>query len=77
MPVAQKAQTIPLTVVVIVSAKDKRGQLFICVHNETLSVVAMRVSNKECSPLRNPRFGLAAMEFRPKVDYENIKLRFT
>ncbi len=26
---------------------------------------------------RNPRFGLAAMEFRLKVDYENIKLRFT
>jgi hypothetical protein len=26
---------------------------------------------------RNQRFGLAAMEFRLKVDYENIKLRFT
>jgi hypothetical protein len=25
----------------------------------------------------NPRFGLAAIEFRLKVDYENIKLRFT
>jgi hypothetical protein len=29
----------------------KRRQLFICVHNETLSV-AMRISNPDCSPLR-------------------------
>jgi hypothetical protein len=28
---------------------DKRGQLFIGTHNETLSVVAMRVSNDGCS----------------------------
>jgi hypothetical protein len=30
----------------------KRRQLFIRVHNETLSVVAMRVSNEDCSPAR-------------------------
>ena len=30
----------------------KRGQLFIRVHNETLSVVAMRVNNPDCSPIR-------------------------
>jgi hypothetical protein len=29
---------------------DKRGQLFIRVHNETLSVIAMRVRNPDCSP---------------------------
>jgi hypothetical protein len=28
---------------------DKRRQLFICSHNETLSVAAMRVSNEDCS----------------------------
>jgi hypothetical protein len=31
----------------------KRSQLFIRVHDETLSVVAMRVSNPDCSPLRS------------------------
>ena len=30
---------------------QKRGQLFIRVHNETLSVAAMRVSNPDCWPL--------------------------
>jgi hypothetical protein len=30
---------------------DKRGQLFIRAHNETLSVVAVRVSNPDCSPV--------------------------
>jgi hypothetical protein len=30
---------------------NKRRQLFIRVHNETLSVVAMRVCNKDCSPV--------------------------
>jgi hypothetical protein len=30
---------------------DKRRQLFIGVHNETLSVVPMRVSNPERSPV--------------------------
>jgi len=29
----------------------KRSQLFIRTHNETLSVVAMRVSNPDCSPV--------------------------
>jgi hypothetical protein len=29
---------------------DKRGQLFIGTHNETLSVVTMRVNNPDCSP---------------------------
>jgi hypothetical protein len=29
----------------------KRHQLFICTHNETLSVVAMRVSNPDRSPV--------------------------
>jgi hypothetical protein len=29
---------------------QKRGQLLICTHNETLSVAAMRVSNKDRSP---------------------------
>jgi hypothetical protein len=28
----------------------KRSELFIRVHNETLSVVAMRVNNPDCSP---------------------------
>src|SRR5438128_293571 len=31
---------------------DKRSQLFIRTHNETLSVVAMRVSNPDYSPAR-------------------------
>ena len=31
---------------------QKRSQLFIRVHNETLSVVPMRVSNPDCSPVR-------------------------
>jgi hypothetical protein len=30
----------------------KRSQPFICTHNETLSVVAMRVSNPDRSPAR-------------------------
>ena len=30
----------------------KRSQLFICVHNVTLSVAPMRISNPDCSPLR-------------------------
>ena len=30
---------------------DKRGQLFIRSHNETLSVVSMRVNNPDCSPV--------------------------
>jgi hypothetical protein len=30
---------------------DKRGQLFIRVHNETLSIVVMRVGNKDRSPV--------------------------
>jgi hypothetical protein len=29
---------------------QKRRQLFISVHNETLSVVTMRVNNPDCSP---------------------------
>jgi hypothetical protein len=29
---------------------NKRGQLFIGSHNETLSVSAMRISNPDCSP---------------------------
>jgi len=29
----------------------KRGQLFIGAHNETLSIIAMRVSNEDCSPV--------------------------
>jgi hypothetical protein len=33
---------------------QKRGQLFIRTHNETLSVAAMRISNPDCSPIRNP-----------------------
>jgi hypothetical protein len=28
----------------------ERSQLFICTHNEPLSIVAMRVSNPDCSP---------------------------
>jgi len=31
---------------------EKRGQLFIGTHNETLSVVAMRVNNPDRSPVR-------------------------
>jgi hypothetical protein len=30
---------------------QKRGQYFVGSHNETLSVVAMRVSNPDCSSL--------------------------
>jgi hypothetical protein len=30
----------------------KRSQLFLRVHNETLSIAAMCVCNEECSPLR-------------------------
>jgi hypothetical protein len=30
---------------------QKRSQLFIRVHNETLSVAAMRVCNPDCSPV--------------------------
>jgi hypothetical protein len=30
---------------------QKRGQLFICVHNETLSVIAVGVHNPDCSPV--------------------------
>jgi hypothetical protein len=26
----------------------ERGQLFICVHNETLSIIAMRIYNEDC-----------------------------
>jgi hypothetical protein len=31
---------------------NKRSQHFIGVHNETLSVVAMRINNSDCSPMR-------------------------
>jgi hypothetical protein len=31
---------------------DKRSQFFIRTHNETLSVVAVRVNNPDCSPAR-------------------------
>jgi len=31
---------------------DKRGEPFIRTHNETLSVIAMRVSNEDRSPAR-------------------------
>jgi hypothetical protein len=31
---------------------QKRRQLFICMHNETLLIAAMRVSNRDRSPLR-------------------------
>jgi hypothetical protein len=31
---------------------QKTGQLFLRVYNETLSVVAVRVSNEDCSPVR-------------------------
>ncbi len=34
------------------SAKCKSSQLFIRTHNETLSVVAVRINNPNCSPLR-------------------------
>jgi hypothetical protein len=30
---------------------QQRSQLFIGSHNETLSIVAMRISNPDCSPL--------------------------
>jgi hypothetical protein len=30
---------------------NKRGQLFIGMHNKTLSIAAMRVSNPDCSPV--------------------------
>ena len=30
---------------------QKRSQLFIRTHNETLSIVAMRVCNPDCSPI--------------------------
>jgi hypothetical protein len=30
---------------------DKRRQLFVRVHNETLSVVTVRVSNEDCLPV--------------------------
>ena len=33
---------------------QKRRQLFIGVHNETLSVAAMRVHNPDCSPFDIP-----------------------
>ena len=36
----------------------KRGQLFFRVHNETLSVVAMRVCNPDRSPLCQVTLGL-------------------
>jgi hypothetical protein len=29
----------------------KRRQFLICAHNETLSVVAVRVNNPDCSPV--------------------------
>jgi hypothetical protein len=34
---------------------NKCGQLFICAHNETLSVAAMRVSNEAVRRGENPR----------------------
>jgi len=30
---------------------EKRGQLFIRVHNKTLSVIAVRICNEDCSPV--------------------------
>jgi hypothetical protein len=33
---------------------QKRGQLFILPHNETLAVAAVRISNPDRSPARNP-----------------------
>jgi hypothetical protein len=30
---------------------EKRSQLFIGMHNKTLSIVAMRVCNPDCSPV--------------------------
>jgi hypothetical protein len=33
-------------------ANDKRGQLLIRVHNQTLSVAAVRINNPDRSPLR-------------------------
>jgi hypothetical protein len=40
---------------------DKRGQLFIRTHNETLSVAAMRVSNPDYAPSRSS----AEIQLRP------------
>jgi hypothetical protein len=40
---------------------QKRCQLFICVHNETLSVVAMRVNNPDRSPVGINRRGVHAV----------------
>jgi len=37
---------------------QKRSQLFIRAHNVTLAIVAMRVSNPDCSPVRINRCGL-------------------
>jgi len=31
--------------------EHKRRQLFICTHDETLSVAAVRIDNPDCSPL--------------------------
>jgi len=48
----QRCGLISISVIVCESFKlDKRGQLFIRTHNETLSVVAMRVSNLDRSPV--------------------------
>jgi hypothetical protein len=35
---------------VAVSSLNKLAQLFISAHNETLSVIAMPISNSDCSP---------------------------
>jgi hypothetical protein len=35
----------------LVIGKDIAGQLFISLHDETLSVAAMRVCNPDCSPV--------------------------
>jgi hypothetical protein len=40
---------------------QKRRHLFIRTHNETLSVIAMRVSNPDCSPSRSS----AEIQLRP------------
>jgi hypothetical protein len=32
----------------------KRSQLFIRSHNEALTVAAVRISNEDCSPAKNP-----------------------
>jgi len=48
----QRCGLISISVIACESFKlDKRGQLFIRTHNETLSVVAMRVSNLDRSPV--------------------------